>query len=465
MTPRRSRIRDTHLKRTGSIAKINKETVMKQKLFGMATMAILVFGLAAATNADIKITTKNSAAGHSYEGTTYIKGQRERTEGLGGLIMIYQCDMKRYVQLYSSSKKYMMTVINEGADATDRPQPEARRQPEAQPQPQSATRKGGVVTFTTTMTDTGERKKMFGFTARHIKTSMTKEASPDACDPKPTSIETDGWYIDLQYGFHCSTDKPAIPTAPGGPRARPECQDQIKFKIVGGGRLGYPLDVTTTVHTDNGQTFTTSTQVTDLSTTTLDTALFDVPDGYTEAKSYQELMGVPSIDITSRRRGGDGTDAQLGPPAGDIKMPRGARVGVVMVTNKTDSTLATDSLQSHLVSSISSGTVEAVPLTASSPDSVRAEAKQKQCDYVLYTDVSEVKKPSTAGRIGSIISRKSGSMGKYEANLKYRLFPIGDARPLLQSDSSGQEDGSAEAAVSSALDGEARMVLSAVRKR
>jgi hypothetical protein len=148
-----------------------------------------------------------------------------------------------------------------------------------------------------------------------------------------------------------------------------------------------------------------------------------------------------------------------------MKMAGGVRVGVVMVTNKTDSTLATDSLQSHLVSSISSGTVEAVPLTASSPDSVTAEAKQKQCDYVIYTDVSEVKKPSTAGRIGSIISRKSGSMGKYEANLKYRLFPIGDARPLLQSDSSGQEDGSAEAAVSSALDREARMVLSAVRKR
>ena len=43
---------------------------------------------------------------------------------------------------------------------------------------------------------------MFGFTARHIKTSMEKKASPEACD-KDQKIETDGWYIDFQYAFEC----------------------------------------------------------------------------------------------------------------------------------------------------------------------------------------------------------------------------------------------------------------------
>src|SRR5262249_354345 len=199
--------------------------------------------------------------------TTYIKGQRERTDGLAGLTMIYQCDLKRYIQLYNSSRRYLVTPIGEGGDtATDRTQSESRTRPGTESQP--ATRKGGILTFTTTLNDTGERRKMFGFTARHIKTTMSKEATADACDSKPMKIETDGWYIDLQYGFHCSTDRPAVPTAPTQ-RARPDCQDQIKFKVAGGGKLGYPLDVTTTIYTDSGQSFTSSTQVTDLSTTPL----------------------------------------------------------------------------------------------------------------------------------------------------------------------------------------------------
>jgi hypothetical protein len=305
---------------------------------------------------------------------------------------------------------------------------------------------------------------MFGFTARHIKTTMTKEATPDACDPKSMKIETDGWYIDLQYGFHCSTDRPAVP-AVRSPMAKPDCQDQMKFKTAGGGKLGYPLDVTTTIYTDDGKTITTSTQVTDLSTTTLDAALFDVPDGYTEAKSYQELMGAPSIDsIVRQRRGADTSDR--GESTG-AKSAGGVRVGVVMVSNKTDASLATDSLQQILVSRISGGSVDVVALTSSSPEAVTGEAKEKQCDYVLYTDVSDVKKPSTAAKIGGLISRRSGagSVGKVEANINYRLFPTGATTPTLQSSSQGKDDMSADAAVTSALDGEARAVSSAARKK
>jgi len=433
---------------------------MKERVSGIAAIAIVVVALAVSAMADIKITTRNTAAGHSYEGTTYIKGERERTEGLGGMVMIYQCDLKRYLQLFSTSRRYMVTPINQDSGAAEgRAQPESR----PQPQPQPATRKGGIVTFTTTINDTGERKQMFGFTARHIKTTMTKEATPDACDPKALKIETDGWYIDLQYGFHCSTDRPAVPAAPSQ-RARPDCEDQIRFKRAGGGKLGYPLDVTTTIYTEDGKSFTTSAQVTDLSTTTLDAALFDVPDGYTEAKSYQELMGAPSAgSIAAQYRGASMPDR--GESTG-AKAASGVRVGVVMVSNKTDANLATDSLQQSLVARLSGGNVDAVPLTSSSPEAVTAEAKQKQCDYVLYTDVSDVKKPSTAAKIGGFIGRKSGagSAGKVEANINYRLFKTGATTPAVQSSSQGKDDLSADAAASLALEGEAKSVLQAVRK-
>ncbi|HKF58351.1 MAG TPA: hypothetical protein VKJ45_23105 [Blastocatellia bacterium] len=276
-------------------------------------------------------------------------------------------------------------------------------------------------------------------------------------------IETDGWYIDLQYGFHCSTDRPAVPAAPSQ-RARPDCEDQIRFKRAGGGKLGYPLDVTTTIYTEDGKSFTTSAQVTDLSTTTLDAALFDVPDGYTEAKSYQELMGAPSAgSIAAQYRGASMPDR--GESTG-AKAASGVRVGVVMVSNKTDASLATDSLQQSLVARLSGGNIDGVPLRSSSPEAVTAEAKQKQCDYVLYTDVSDVKKPSTAAKIGGFIGRKSGagSAGKVEANINYRLFKTGATTPAVQSSSQGKDDLSADAAASLALEGEAKSVLQAVRK-
>jgi len=45
-----------------------------------------------------------------------------------------------------------------------------------------ATTKGGVITTTYTVKDTGERKQMFGYTARHLITTMESVSSPDACD-------------------------------------------------------------------------------------------------------------------------------------------------------------------------------------------------------------------------------------------------------------------------------------------
>ena len=51
--------------------------------------------------------------------------------------------------------------------------------------------------------DTGERKEMFGFTARHLKRTMTSQTSPDACSQNQMRIDTDGWYINLEYGLNC----------------------------------------------------------------------------------------------------------------------------------------------------------------------------------------------------------------------------------------------------------------------
>src|SRR5262249_13719189 len=160
--------------------------------------------------------------------------------------------------------------------------PASRQKPPAERQP-TTTRRGGVVTYTSTITDTGERKKMFGFTARHLKASMVAESSPDACNPTKVHIESDGWYIDFELGFNCGFDRP--PSAPMVGRYKPECQDEMHFKRLGSGKLGYPVLVTTTIYSDSGQTTSTTTEVIELDNATLDQSLFEVPAGYTEAKN------------------------------------------------------------------------------------------------------------------------------------------------------------------------------------
>ena len=87
-------------------------------------------------------------------------------------------------------------------------------------------------------TDTGERKEMFGFTARHLKRTMISRSSPDACQRQQMKIETDGWYVSLEYGLNCSgSERP-----PQMGRMAPQgCRDRYQFKRTGPSNLGLPL--------------------------------------------------------------------------------------------------------------------------------------------------------------------------------------------------------------------------------
>ena len=144
-------------------------------------------------------------------------------------------------------------------------------------------RNGGVVTYSTTAVDTGERKEMFGFQARHVKTSMTIESSPDACNPLKMRMETDGWYIDFSYGLNCETSHAPM----GGPPARGGCRDTVRFNRQGAARTGYALQETTTSYGPDGSVqFSSTKEVIELSREPLDAALFDVPAGYTEASEH-----------------------------------------------------------------------------------------------------------------------------------------------------------------------------------
>ena len=98
------------------------------------------------------------------------------------------------------------------------------------------------------ITDTGERKKIYGFNARHVWTSQKMKPSPDACTMKDSIlIKTDGWYIDLPL-FNCPVRYRPVKTAMApNERPQPDCKDRFVTRRSGKGKLGFPLTETTTI--------------------------------------------------------------------------------------------------------------------------------------------------------------------------------------------------------------------------
>src|SRR5688572_17204012 len=157
---------------------------------GVYTIAILISGIILSTTAlaDVKIKSKQTMSGQSYENTTYIKGKRQRSEAMNGMMInLTQCDLRRGVNLNSQTKTYMINSFGESTPAT---------QSTASTDKNGVVQAGGRVTMTTTTKVTGERKQMFGFTARHLIITMETVSSPDACNKTNMKMQTDGWYID-----------------------------------------------------------------------------------------------------------------------------------------------------------------------------------------------------------------------------------------------------------------------------
>jgi hypothetical protein len=450
---------------------------------------IMLLCVSTAAFADLKITRKNGAGGYSGQSAVYIKGARERTE-MQTITTIRQCDLHRTIQINERARKYVIVPDSEGAAEMNAP---------ATPEPQrpKTARRGAIVTHTVNITDTGERKQMFGYTARHIKTTMVMDAPAEACNPGHMEMESDGWYIDFAAGGPaCDVDRPTPPPTRG---SRPDCADQVRYRTTGSGRLGFPVMVTTKMKMGGAQggdeddaevaammsnAMTSTLEVTEISTVTLDPSLFDVPAGYTQAASMQEHYSSTGMMGTGGTAGvmpGGGPTPGARPPADNgqsmgamngaamsatrPKQPGMIRVGVAGINNRAGGSVSLGSLRVRLVNAVADSNVEAVALDASDPTAADAEAKAKECDFVLYTDLSALKQ-SAASKVGGMFGRVAGVGGleKYESRVDFRLVATGGSAPSLESNATAKEEG-ADASVGAALEREARAVVTAARKK
>jgi len=413
---------------------------------------------------DLKLTYRTTTSGQAMENTTMLKGARERTEmkmGYGrDIINVTQCDLKRTIQISDSAKKYVITPM----ETSDAPANNGQvGRPVVEP-----SRSGGVITYTTTAVDTGERKEMFGFQARHVKTSLIIESSPNACNPMKQRMETDGWYIDFSFGLNCDIGGRA---PMGGPSPRGGCRDAVRFNRQGAARTGYALLETMNSYGPDGRVaFTSTKEVIELSREPLDAALFDIPPGYVEAASSQELYAMPSMAEMmqmSESRPPAAVNQSNASNMNKGKAPGIIRVGVVQINNRTDKGISQESLRQRLIGELQGDSVEAVPLNAISPREAEAEAKAKQCDFILYTDLTALK-ASSAKKLGGFLGRAagvgSGGVDKTEAKVEFQLFAVGETAARLKSAATAKEEGD-EASAGTALDQEAKQVSAAVRKK
>jgi len=372
-------------------------------------------------SADTKIKMRQTSGGQTYENTSYIKGKRQRSESSNGqMIVIQQCDLRRNIQIMPAAQAYMIQPYDQPTTTTSTtPNNTTPSQP-------TAVTKGGVVTSTVTTKDTGERKQMFGYTARHIITTMQMKSSPDACSTVDTKMEIDGWYIDAAFALDCDSSRAYanyMSKAIGG------CRDRYETKTIGLAKKGFPVWEKTTMFGPNGgESFSTTNEVLEFSQATLDASLFDVPEGYRQvedfASAYASPYGTagstnPSSNSESATTPSTANTATSAPTSATAVSPKRAgviRLGVVAVKtgNVAEGMNASElglAVRNTLLQQLKGTNVEAIPIDATGA-AIQAEAQQKECDYVVFANVSHKKGGGGFGSmLGNSVSSVAGNVG------------------------------------------------------
>jgi hypothetical protein len=411
----------------------------------LSCMLALLTAAMAAQAEDLHIKKSISVGGNVVSSSeTSIKGARTRdvNQGpAGAMVTIRQCDQKRTVSLNDQAQTYF--VVNDPQDAAAA---RAAALVTGAPAPEEKT-SGGKIDVTTTITDTGERKQMFGYTARHLKAKVVETSSADACSKVNQTFEMDGWYADIGSKEQSSCAASIAPPV----RQNQGCQDAIVEHHSGGGKPGYPLVQNVIMHNPDGSAMTVSINVTELNKQPQDAALFDVPASYKQVNSFAELQALPQMaqqpagaqgfTPPAQQGGSYGTAAagsamsqqMFSPQGGGMsnmagmmhaggnqpasapvaapqvlgpKAPGKLRIGIAPPDaqlgqgNNAGADYSTP-IRNAMVALMSGPAVEIAALDSHIAMQLQAEAQQKQCDYVLYSSVAV--KHSQGGGLGKFM--------------------------------------------------------------
>ncbi len=351
---------------------------------------------------------KNPMDDMSRPSTVYIKGSRMRTDVLYKTkaygakdvteTTIVQCDKQRSVQFNSKANKYYVdSMVAPTSDTTKN------------------SKKGGYVTVTGSVTDTGERVKLFGYDARHLKETITFTPSKNACMKDAMKIEIEGWYADIPE-FSCPIQRKIQEFQMDN-----NCFDDVDFQIKGK-RTGVALKEIRkmTTYGTNGMTIVTEEEATEILKTPLADSLFEPPAGYKPANTLKEVEDNSPEEprsetrMTTPEKLSTGTSRPtFAPPTAGIERvvrPKNdtmIRIGIAKPKVTTPETKNNPDAASDIASaatlalleSLKSDRVEAIELTT---DFAENECSEKGCDFILFANITQ--KRGGGGMFGKIVA-------------------------------------------------------------
>jgi hypothetical protein len=316
--------------------------------------------------------------------------------------------------------------------------------------------KGGVINMWYNITDTGERKKMYDITARHVWTFQKIKPSPDACAMKDSiTIKTDGWYIDLPQ-FNCPVRYRPTRMSRPNEKVQPDCMDRFVTHRRGKGRLGFPLTETTTMIMGGGNSteMTTSIETISFSKGPLDSMLFEIPPGYQLAASEDELQD--KMDVKEMMK-----NAMKNIPTeavnNETKKPGITRIGVFAPTG--DNQVQAQLLQQQMTATVTGGNIEGIAVAS------EEDARRYKCDYTLSTVFTSIKPAGNklGGILKAIKNADPNAASSYNIEANLTLKALGDGSVKSQPVVKGKYEGKLDDAAGKALEEGCRDALKGLK--
>ncbi len=441
---------------------------MKKSFFFFTAILIAVLSINNTANAQqYKLKQSTSMMGMKTESTIYVKGMRKRTESTAMMGMpappttIEQCDLQRTIKINIKKKLYFIEPFAiEDVIEEDVKIPPVKTKPVTQPK--TTTEKGGVIHMWYSINDTGERKKMNGFTARHVWTSQKIKPTSDACTMKDSIIiKTDGWYIDLPQ-FNCPIRYTPTTTANPTEKQEPDCKDRYVTHRSGKGKLGFPLIEKRTIIMGDGTSktteFETNLETLEFSSEKLDSMLFEIPLGYTQTMKEADLQDKFDMnEMMNQYKNQNNENGKTNTIPADQKAAGTIRIGVYEPKGG-DGQLQATVLQQHLANSLKNGTIDAIAISS------EEDAKKYNCDYTLATDFVKIKSGSkVGGLLKAIKNTDPNAASSFNIEATLTLVKLSDGSTKLQPTVTGKYDGKADDAASKALDDGSRQILKALK--
>jgi TonB family protein len=199
----------------------------------------------------------------------YVQAQRVRTEFPDtGLITIRQCDLNRVLRLDPNSKTYSIAQIQESPDV---------------PRPQTVSASGQQicqVKMRRQVEELSDGQQLFGLPAQHLRIWIYMDPVLDSC-PSTARItshlaaQRDGWYLQVPF--------PECPVRSEEDRLGMLSFDGPDQYVRNDGSMSpefYPAKLEVNVPRGQGLQTRFTAEISDVSTDSLDSALFDVPPDY-----------------------------------------------------------------------------------------------------------------------------------------------------------------------------------------